>query len=80
MNIEIEGVSYEARPLTMGQVRSIQKMPADAADVAAVQWSTGAPGDAVKRWFDSVPAGRIQKAIQVVFEISELTEGAGFQG
>lgn len=74
--IDINGTEYEAKSLSMPQVRKCRAAEVDEADVLAIAWSCGITPDMVRPWFNEVSAGVAADAIQQVFEASGLLEGA----
>lgn len=74
--ISVAGVEYEAKSLTLPQVRACRKADENESDVLAIAWSYGVPVEAAREWFNAVPAGEAATAIHAVFEASGLVEGA----
>lgn len=78
--VEINGSEYELKPLSWGQVQKLRKLGEPVADYTAIAWSAGILATEVEAWADSIPAGKFRAALAEVFKVSELDEGAQFQG
>lgn len=66
--------------LSLAQVRALQAMETDEADVLAIAWSSGEDPEEVRTWFGAAPAGDVLQVLTAIFRLSGLDEGARFPG
>jgi hypothetical protein len=78
--ITINGTDHDPRALTLPEVRKCQSADADESDVMAISFACGVELDVARAWFNSTPAGPAAAAIQSIFVVSGLTEGATKSG
>lgn len=76
--VELSGGPVDIVGLKYGQIKLIQKMGAEASDIAAISWATGTDKAEVAEWLEAVPAGDVKILLAAISEISGLSEGARF--
>lgn len=74
--VEINGVQYAPRPLTLPEVRRCRAADENEADVLAISLSCGILVTEARAWFGTASAGIAAAALAQIFEVSGLTEGA----
>lgn len=74
--IEINGVKYQPRALTLPEVRRCRAASTDEADALAIALSCGVLPAEAGVWFNNVPAGVASDALEQIFAASGLSEGA----